>query len=260
MRALTAVGVVVVTCGLAAGSQYLTRLNAELYMPYIVYFWLGVAALSLIGLLWLYLQIAVGPRATVAERTARKLERTLASLRAGKGLFRERREKRLKAQAEQLAARIEPVKEARNVFLRRLRLTNGVLALIVALSASFWIFTEMAPRTWPGERWFVEAPGDAPGNAQGPDAYHAALFSVDQVTRGTLFDLFDVFDWTISGYHNDPENRWFSAFIVIYRFLIGGALVAALVVRLGMHEDWREAAAQKSAEDMKARLAKAASG
>lgn len=260
MRAWTALGVVVLTGGLAAGSQYLTRIDAPRFLPLVVYFWLGVAGLSLIGLLWLYFQIAVGPRATVAERTALKLERTLGRLRAGKGMFRERREKRLKAQAADLAARIEPAQEARNVFLRRVRLTNGVLALIVALSASFWIFTEMAPRTWPGERWFIDAPGDAPGTAQGPDAYHAALFSVDQVTRGTLFDLFDVFDWSISGYHNDPENRWFSAFIVIYRFLIGGALVAALVVRLGMHEDWREAAAQKSAEDMKARLAKAAGG
>jgi hypothetical protein len=250
MRAVTALGLVALTVALAAGSQYLIRLDPPAYTPYVVYFWLVIASVALAGLLWLYFQIAVGPRATVSERAALRLERKLAKVRAGKSKSRERREKRLTEHAAGLSRQIEPAAEARNVFRRRVRLTNAVLSLVFVLSTSFWIFAAMAPHVWPSERWFVDA--------QGPDAYHAALFSFDQVTRGTLFDLFDVFDWNISGFHADPRNQWFSAFIVIYRFLIGGALVAALVVRLGMHEDWHEKAAHSAAEDMKARLAKLA--
>jgi hypothetical protein len=246
MRALTALGLAALTAGLAAASQYVIRLDASVYAPYVVYFWLIVAALALVGLLWLYFQIAVGPRATVSERAALKLERSLARTRASKSSGRDRREKKLTEQAAALSSLIEPATEARNVFKRRVRLTNAVLALVFVLTTSFWIFALMAPQAWPGERWFVDA--------RSPDAYHAALFSFDQVTRGTLFDLFDVFDWSISGFHADPRNQWFSAFIVIYRFLIGGALVAAIVVRLGMHEDWHEKAAHGSAAEMKARL------
>jgi len=254
MRALPALGLVALTCGLAAGSQYLIRFDASVYAPYVVYFWLVVASVALAGLLWLYFQIAVGPRATVSERAAFKLERALAKARASKSKSKghERRQKRLTEQAAALAGLIEPTSEARNVFKRRVRLTNAVLSLVIVLSTSFWIFAAMAPQVWPSEHWFIDS--------RSPDAYHAALFSFDQVTRGTLFDLFDVFDWNISGFHADPQNQWFSAFIVVYRFLIGGALVAAIVVRLGMHEDWHEKAAHDAAEQMKARLDKLAAG
>jgi hypothetical protein len=246
MRALTALGLAALTAALGSASLYFIRLDAPAYAPYVVYFWLFIASLALVGLLWLYFQIAVGPRATVSQRTAMKLERALARTRAGRNKSRERREKKLTEHAAALSSLIEPATEARNVFKRRVRLTNAVLSLVFLLSTSFWIFAAMAQDVWPSERWFI--------NARAPDAYHAALFSFDQVTRGTLFDLFDVFDWNVSGFHADPQNQWFSAFIVIYRFLIGGALVAAIVVRLGMHEDWHEKAAHASAEEMKARL------
>ena len=103
----------------------------------------------------------------------------------------------------------------------------------------------------------MAAPGKTPRIS---DAYHAALFSVDQVLRGTLFDLFDVFDWNISNTHYDPHNQWFAAFIVIYRFLMSGALFAAVAVRLGMRQDWHEKAARSAAEEMKARLTSLADG
>ena len=87
MRGLLALGLVALAGGLAAGSQYLIRLDAAFYMPYVVFFWLVVAGFALTGLLWLYFQIALGPRATVAESKAQKLERALADVRAGKGWF-----------------------------------------------------------------------------------------------------------------------------------------------------------------------------
>jgi hypothetical protein len=250
MRGWTALGVVALAGALAAGSEVLVRLDGPLYTGFIVYSWLIFAALALTGLLWLYLQIWVGPRATVSERTALKLEQRLAKAQGGKGASRERRAQRLVEQAGVLADTIDPAVEAHAVFLRRVRLANAVLALICVLSIAFWIFTEMAPQVWPKQRWFVDA--------HGPDAYHAALFSVDQVMRGTLFDLFDVFDWSISDTHNDPQNKWFSAFIVIYRFLMSGALFAAIAARIGTHEGWHERAAHAEAEEMKARLCRLA--
>lgn len=247
MRAWTALGVAALTAGLAFGSDQLIRLDEPFYGPFVMYFWLFAATAALAGLLWLYVQIAVGPRATVSNRTARRLERALEKTRAGKGDRRKRRETMLRERAGALRDMIDPTVEANNVFRRRVRLANAVLALVCVLTASFLIFAELAPRVWPSEHWFIDA--------KGPDAYHAALFSVDQVLRGTLFDLFDVFDWNISSTHYDPHNQWFAAFIVIYRFLMSGALFAAIAVRLGMREDWHEKAARAAAEDMKARLA-----
>ena len=250
MRGWTALGVVALALALAAGGEGLVRLDGPLYTGFIVYIWLIFAAAALSGLLWLYLQIWVGPRATVSERTALKLERALVKARSGKSSGHQRRQLRLIEQAGALADRINPAVEAHAVFLRRVRLANAVLALICVLSIGFWIFTELAPQVWPKQRWFVDA--------HGPDAYHAALFSVDQVIRGTLFDLFDVFDWSISDTHNDPKNKWFSAFIVIYRFLMSGALFAAIAARLGTHQGWHEKAAHVEADEMKARLSQLA--
>jgi hypothetical protein len=250
MRAITALGVAVMSVGLAAGSQFLIQEFGATYSPIIVYAWLGLAAGALAGLLYLYFQIGVGPRSTVSQKTAKRMERDLARALAGRSKSNAARAKRIRHRATELSSLIEPAAEAKNVFRRRTRLTNAVLALIFLLSSAFWIFSSMAPQVWPQESWFA--------NHSTPDPYHAALFSVDQVTRGTLFDLFDVFDWNISGYHADPQNQWFSAFIVIYRFLMGGALAAALVVRLGMHEDWREKAAHNAAEEMKERMLKLA--
>ena len=250
MRAVTALVVVVTTVGLAAGSQYLLRAYGDTYTPIIVYSWLGLAAGTLVSLLWLYYRIGLGPRATVSERTAYRIEQDLSKVLGQKGKVAERKATRLKERAVSLANMIEPATEARNVFDHRVRLTNAVIALVFVLSSSFWIFAQMAPLVWPAQSWFA--------NGHPPDAYHAALFSMDQVTRGTLFDLFDVFDWNLSGYHADPSNQWFSAFIVIYRCLIGGALVVAVLVRMGMHEDWRERAAHDAAEAMQKRLARMA--
>jgi hypothetical protein len=250
MRGRTALGVVALAGAIAAASEVLIRLNGPLYTTFVVYCWLMLAGVVLIGLLYLYLQIWIGPRATVSERTADKLERALKKARALHGPKRERRETRLVEQASTLAELIDPAGEARAVFKRRVRLANAVLALICVLSIAFWIFTECATQVWPQERWFIDA--------HGPDAYHAALFSVDQVLRGTLFDLFDVFDWNISNTHYDPNNKWFSAFIVIYRVLMSGALFAAIAARIGTHEDWHEKAAHGAAEEMKTRLARLA--
>ena len=250
MRAATALVIVAATVAVAAGSQYLIRAYGSTYTVLVVYAWLGIAAVTLVGLLWLYYQIGLGPRATVSERTAFRIERDLARALASKSKANQTKASKLKERASSLSKLIEPATEARNVFQRRVRLTNSVMALIFVLSSSFWIFASMAPLAWPTMSWFA--------TERTPDAYHAALFSMDQVTRGTLFDLFDVFDWNMSGFHANPDNEWFSAFIVIYRCLIGGALVAAVVVRLGMHEDWREKAAHEAAETMKVRLTKLA--
>jgi len=250
MRWTVALGVVAVTAALAVASEYLIRLGQPIFAELVMYTWLTLAAGALCGLIWLYFQITLGPRVTVSERMASRLERDLARARAGKGARWKRKTKKLAAQAEVLSKKINPAAEARAVFLRRVRLANSVLALICVLSVSFWIFAALAPQVWPSQQWFVDA--------HAPDAYHAALFSVDQVLRGTLFDLFDVFDWRISNTHNNPDNKWFSAFIVIYRFLMSGALFAAIAVRLGMREDWHEKAARETAEQMQARLARLA--
>ena len=250
MRGWTALGIVALAAALAAGSEVLVRLNGPLYTGFIVYTWLILASIALAGLLWHYLQIWIGPRATVTDKMALRLERRLAKAQGAKGARGERRMQRLVEQAGALADTINPAEEAHAVFLRRVRLANAVLALICVLSIAFWIFTELAPQAFPHERWFVDA--------RAPDAYHAALFSVDQVLRGTLFDLFDVFDWSISDTHYDPQNKWFSAFIVMYRFLMGGALFAAIAARIGTHEGWHEKAAHAAADEMKARLSKLA--
>ena len=73
-------------------------------------------------------------------------------------------------------------------------------------------------------------------------------YSVDQVLRGTLFDLFDVFDWSISDTHYDPHNKWFSAFIVIYRLLIAAAF-AAVAARIGSMRAARESSARRGGRD-----------
>ncbi len=249
MRWWAALATIALTGAFAFGSVRMISLHRPEYTPALLYFWLAAAALSLCGLIWLYVMIAVGPRVTVTEGTARRLERGLARVRADRKASRDRkisREYRLTRQAARLSDRIDPAGEAYNVFQRRVRLANTVLALICVLTASFTIFAELAPRVWPNQNWYVDA--------SGPDTYHAMLFSVDQVLRGTLFDLFDVFDWRISTAENNPENLYFSSFIVIYRFLMGGALIAAVAVRLGMRRDWHETAAQEGAEKMKARL------
>lgn len=253
MRWWTALGTIALTGAFAFGSVRLISLHRPEYAPALLYFWLAAAALSLLGLIWLYVMIAVGPRVTVPERTARRLERELAKVHADKKASRDRkisREYRITRQAARLSEKIDPPTEAYNVFQRRVRLANSVLALICVLTASFTIFAELAPQVWPNENWYI--------GASGPDTYHALLFSADQVLRGTLFDLFDVFDWRISSAENNPDNVYFSSFIVIYRFLMGGALIAAIAVRLGMREDWHETAAHEGAEKMKARLEKLA--
>lgn len=253
MRWWMALFTIALTGALAFGSVRLISLHRPEFAPALLYFWLAAAALSLLGLIWLYVMIAIGPRVTVTEGAARRLERGLAKVRADRSLTRDRRisrEYRLTRQAARLNEKIDPACEAQNVFQRRVRLANSVLALICVLTAAFTIFAELAPQVWPEQHWYVDA--------QGPDTYHAILFSVDQVLRGTLFDLFDVFDWRISSAENDPENIYFSSFIVIYRFLMGGALIAAVAVRLGMHEDWHETAAHEGAEKMKMRLARMA--
>lgn len=253
MRWWMALITIALTGALAFGSVRLISLHKPEYAATLLYFWLAAAALSLLGLIWLYVMIAIGPRVTVTEGTARRLERGLARVRADRKLSRDRRisrEYRLARQAARLNEKIDPATEAQNVFQRRVRLANSVMALICVLTAAFTIFAELAPQVWPEQNWYVDA--------QGPDTYHAVLFSVDQVLRGTLFDLFDVFDWRISSAENNPDNVYFSSFIVIYRFLMGGALIAAVAVRLGMHEDWHETSAHEGAEKMKARLARLA--
>jgi hypothetical protein len=238
---------------LSALSHQALASDAHRWMPYILFAWLTIGALTLMSLLWLYVQIAVGPRATVGEDEIEKLETQLARLHAGKGLFRKSRIQRLSQKAQALTNLIDPPKEARNVYLRRIRLTNAVLALVAVLSMSFWIFATLAPQLWPANPWFAD--GQAP-----PNPLNAALFSVDQVTRGTIFDLVDVYDLKFSTLRNNPHNLWFSSAVMVYRLFVGAALVAALAVRLGMREDWREKAAREAAEGTKARLARLAAG
>lgn len=249
MRWWTALATIAATGAAAFGSIQLVAYDRLAYAPIMLFIWLAAAAISLCGLIWLYLMIAVGPRATVSEGAARKMERQLARVRANRNLSRDQRvrnEYRITRQAARLSDRIDPDTESQNVFRRRVRLANTVLALICVLTASFTIFAELAPQVWPEQRWY--------SNLSGPDTYHAVLFSADQVLRGAFFDVFDVFEWRLSGAENNPENVWFSSYIIIYRFLMGGALLAAIAVRLGVREDWHEDAARETAAKMKSRL------
>lgn len=233
----------------AFGSIQLVNLDRAAYAPPMLFVWLTIAGLTLFGLIWLYLMIAIGPRATVSDRAARKMERQLAAVRANRKLSRDQRvrnEYRITRLAARLSDRIDPAEESHNVFQRRVRLANSVLALICVLTAAFTIFAELAPQVWPEQRWY--------SNVSGPDTYHAVLFSADQILRGAFFDVFDVFEFRLSGAENDPENVWFSSYIVVYRFLMGGALLAAIAVRLGVREDWHEEAARETATKMKTRL------
>jgi hypothetical protein len=242
MRARTGILLVLLALGLSVTSHWLLDAG-ETWIPLIATAWTLVAGVALAGLLWLYVQIARGPEIAIPERAAARLER---SMRRASGLLSGGKRRRLARRARALARRIEPESEARKVLRRRLRLANAVLTLITVLSFSFWIFAALLPRLFPGEPFFTD---------QGaPDAYLAALYSVDQITRGTMFDLFDVFHWSFSGLENDPSNSVFSSIIVTYRLLVGGALVAALAVRLGMREGWRERAIREAAEATKARL------
>jgi hypothetical protein len=253
MRFLTALGLVAVAATLAEASHVEIEDNPAFWTAPVLYGWLGIGGLALIGLCWLYTQIAIGPRATVGEKTIARLERRLGEVRARKGFFRKRRERRLAAEASQLAARIDPPSEARNVRGRRNRLTNAVVAFVAILSMAFWMLASLAPRIWPDSPWFADSQPP-------PDPVTAALFSIDQVTRGTIFDLVDVYDLKFTSLRNDPHNVWFSSVVMIYRLFVGAALIAAIAVRLGMREDWRDKVAREAAENTKARLARLASG
>jgi hypothetical protein len=252
MRAITGIVCALLALALSAISQWLLIDDAEQWFPIIVTLWTIIAGITLTALIWLYMQIALGPRSTVEERSVAHLERAAQALRNSRGfLFKGLRRRRLAKRAQALADRIEPAKEAHNVYARRVRLTNAVLALIAVLSLAFWVFASLGPKLWPTP--FFTQVGT-------PDALHAALFSVDQITRGTMFDLFEVFNWNLSGLQNNPSNIVFSSLIIVYRLFVGGALVAALAVRFGMREDWRERVAREIAESMKERLGNIAAG
>lgn len=249
MRWWTALATIAATGAAATASVLMVARDEATFAAPMLYLWLAAAAVSLCGLVWLYLMIAVGPRATVPERTARRMEQQLVKVRMDRKLTRDQRlrhEYRITRLAARLSDRIDPGQESHNVFQRRVRLANSVLALICVLTAAFTIFAELAPEVWPEQRWY--------SNVNGPDTYHAVLFSADQVLRGAFFDVFDVFEWRLSGAENNPENVWFSTYIVLYRFLMGGALLAAIAVRLGVREDWHEEAARETATKMKSRL------
>ena len=83
MRGWTALGVVALAAALAAGSEVLVRLDGPLYTGFIVYTLVILAAGALAGLLYLYLQIRVGPHATADRQDRAEARERCTYARAG---------------------------------------------------------------------------------------------------------------------------------------------------------------------------------
>lgn len=57
-----------------------------------------------------------------------------------------------------------------------------------------------------------------------------AVFMADQALRGALSDTFEVFDLSLSRVTNNPESRFFSGLVLLYRFLFALAAAAMIYV------------------------------
>jgi hypothetical protein len=52
-----------------------------------------------------------------------------------------------------------------------------------------------------------------------------AIFVADQALKGGLSDTFEVFDIGLGNIRNNPQNKWFSALVLLYRLLSGTVVV-----------------------------------
>ncbi|PHS22360.1 MAG: hypothetical protein COA85_11780 [Robiginitomaculum sp.] len=56
------------------------------------------------------------------------------------------------------------------------------------------------------------------------------VFVADQALKGGLSDAIEVFDIGLGDVRNNPENRWFSALVFLYRLLSGAVVVTIAFV------------------------------
>ncbi len=81
---------------------------------------------------------------------------------------------------------------------------------------------------WPGT--YALSLNDVPTSGTQFAQSDLAVFVADQALKGGLSDAIEVFDLGLGNIRNNPENRWFSAFVFLYRLLSGAVVVTIAFV------------------------------
>ncbi len=209
--------------------------------------WIAAMSLLAVSMLLTYRSVVVGPRGGISERKVQKLELKAAKLRkASLNPVSQIRLHWIGRRAKNLAKRINPESEADLMLVRRRVLSVRLFWQIFLLFAGFWAFAYFAAHT-DGQQAYYD------GDSQ-VSVMKAGLFSVDQLLRGVVFDLFETLDWSLSGLDHNSENSLFVTLIVAFRALVGSVILAAILIWFGMNDMWSRRALISSRKELKDRL------